>query len=305
MTLVLTEVSNAGIAMIADSMISYVDPATFQMQLKPPTDQKKLFKVCQPVAGVSYWGAIALVQGFGPEWLEKLISDSTAGTLKEFAESLAYALNLECHGKIIDQPMGVHVAGFDQWSDGKRRPTFFHVHNGHLRAKLISGDAKVIAQAGTGSTQPNIIPTTHDACLRRSIVARWKNGIQIDPEVEPRKQFEAHQDFPKTEEALSRNLSNLATGHITKNGDYYRFILQQEYEALQSARGIPPPFQNPDETGYTLEIALARLCYAADEVLKEKQRHGEPQWFGGTYTRLGICASGFSINDERTASGGP
>ncbi len=91
---------------------------------------------------------------------------------------------------------------------------------------------------------------------------------------------------------------------LRQNGDYYRFTLQQEYQALQRARGKATQFPNPDETGYTLELALDRLCFAADTVIKEKRLKGEQQWFGETYSRLGIAAERFSVSDEQPANNG-
>ena len=138
MTLVLTEVPNAGIAMAADSAITYFDEKRVYIDKK---GWLKLLRVPSIRAAVSYWGVIGAVtkKVRFDAWLKKVIDAESYNDLPSFAESLAQALNKECGGKPlgVDQNVGVHVAGYHEWADGTKRPMFFHVHNGHGLTRIV------------------------------------------------------------------------------------------------------------------------------------------------------------------------
>jgi hypothetical protein len=134
MTLVLTELTEAGLAMAADSAISRLDP---QGNIKEVDENRwqKLLRVPRIKAAVSYWGTIGAVTNERFDlWLNRIISQGVYSDLSSFADYLARALNSACQDKPLyeDCPVGMHVAGFAPWPDGSRRPTLYHVHNGHL-----------------------------------------------------------------------------------------------------------------------------------------------------------------------------
>jgi hypothetical protein len=60
MSLILTEISNAGIAMVADPAISMLNPVTHKVEAHQK-DWLKLLKVQRINAAVSYWGNIGAV----------------------------------------------------------------------------------------------------------------------------------------------------------------------------------------------------------------------------------------------------
>jgi hypothetical protein len=124
MTLVLTEVSQAGIAMVADSAISPLRKGL--IVTRDQQQWKKLLKVRRIQAGVSYWGGIGYItrERFD-EWLERKIEQGTYKDLASFADYLATEMNNAARGKPIPQPAGIHVAGLHSWPDGSRRPSFF------------------------------------------------------------------------------------------------------------------------------------------------------------------------------------
>ncbi len=62
MSLILTEISNVGIAMVADSAISMLNPKTLKTEAHE-RDWLKLLKVPRLRAAVFYWGNIGAVSG--------------------------------------------------------------------------------------------------------------------------------------------------------------------------------------------------------------------------------------------------
>lgn len=151
MTLILTEISKVGVIMAADSVITYeFDKKTGRpieksdRNEKGQTNWQKLLKVPSIRGGISYWGTIGAITRNLPlrgkddlrfdHWLKNLIDKGNYTDLSAFADYLADELNAACSGKTLknDEKAGIHVAGYYKWSDGIRRPTFFHVHNGHL-----------------------------------------------------------------------------------------------------------------------------------------------------------------------------
>src|SRR4051812_38626445 len=98
MSLVLTELSEAGIAMAADSAIS--------MQSKGQTVSremwKKLLKVPKIKAGISYWGTIGLITSERFDvWLEWKIAQGAYADLRSFADYIAAELNNAAMNRLI------------------------------------------------------------------------------------------------------------------------------------------------------------------------------------------------------------
>jgi hypothetical protein len=66
-------------------------------------------------------------------WLHDKIRVGDYHDLPSFADYLANELNKAAGKKPLrnQQQVGIHVAGYHRWPDDVRRPTFYHVHNGH------------------------------------------------------------------------------------------------------------------------------------------------------------------------------
>jgi hypothetical protein len=141
MTLILTELSQAGIAMAADSAISTVVKG--KIVTKDQKHWKKLLRVPRIKAGISYWGDIGLITKIPfDEWLEGKIKKGSYTDLPSFADYLAAEMNRAVGDKPLgnNHQVGVHVAGFQTWADGVSRPTFYHIHNGHSHVVFDSND---------------------------------------------------------------------------------------------------------------------------------------------------------------------
>lgn len=202
MTLVLTELSKAGIAMAADSKITTMNNGKIVERERKYWD--KLLRVPKIQAAVSYWGMIGAVtrQQFDT-WLKNNVIDTGNYTdLDSFADHLADRLNSACNNKplINGFDVGIHVAGYHNWSDGCSRPFFYHIHNGHGRFKL----NEIMDPSGA--------------------------VVSIDPvwDSDPRKLFEKHQDFPKAAKSLQENLHDLNISYITRNGDFFIYAVFHE-----------------------------------------------------------------------------
>src|SRR5581483_520217 len=196
MTLVLTELTNAGIVMAADSAITKIQGGKIV-----EVDQEgwsKLLPVPSIKAAVSYWGMIGAVTRIRfDDWLNRVISSGGYSDLSSFADCLVDALNKVCHNRPLadGQAVGIHVAGYAEWADGQKRPFLYHVHNGHLAIEIKHELANSGGQQQIVAVHPKLVS-------------------------DPRKLFEKHQDFPY-HDSLDRSLQELRGGHITRNGDYF------------------------------------------------------------------------------------
>jgi hypothetical protein len=214
MSLVLTELTNAGIAMAADSAISMRNQGGLVERNRQ--QWSKLLRVPSIWAAVSYWGVIgAVTPSRFDHWLQRVIDSGHYTDLNTFADVLVEALNNACHGRPLanGNEVGIHVAGYYPWADGVGRPFFFHVHNGHA-----------------------IIRINHETDNMRNLIAvhpRW--------DADPRSLFEKHQDFPALDKTIEQNLEALRIGYITRNGDYffYSVIADYLYQAFLYLNLIP------------------------------------------------------------------
>lgn len=147
MTLILTELSKYGIAMVADSAI--IEP------LRKPDGTiadkvyfgaKKLFQVSKLIAGISYWGW-GDIPFPGADWTDKNKLERTELWLPHFLSKnakkynsisdLSLLLEEELRKRIPaidlkDYPEGeggIHLAGYEV-CNGQHIPTFWHIHNG-------------------------------------------------------------------------------------------------------------------------------------------------------------------------------
>jgi hypothetical protein len=128
------------------------------------TFERKLMRVQDLNAGVSYWGMIGHIADPFHEWLEDRIQAVRCDDLHEFARRLAGELNTAHQNRPFprDQQMGLHVAGFHGWSDGSRRPAMFHVHNGHGCAKATVEDNVVTTVYLFGTQSAHLPPETYN-----------------------------------------------------------------------------------------------------------------------------------------------
>lgn len=132
MTLVITEISRFGIAMVADSAVTFTE-------VLPSGDNvhyvlsgaRKLQVIPHLNAGISVWGLGAVPTMSGElstaVWLEDFIKrHSSTVSLDGFANELVEELQSTIGDR--KQPMGFHLAGYVE-VNGQRLPTFYHVRN--------------------------------------------------------------------------------------------------------------------------------------------------------------------------------
>lgn len=202
MSLVLTELSIAGIAMVTDSAISKL--VNGQISTVDQQRWKKLLKVQQIGAGISYWGSIGYItQQKFDDWLEHRIQNGNYTDLPSFADYLAKEMNDACKGKPLpnEQPAGIHVAGFQKWKDGVLRPTFYHIHNGHGHVQF---EQKAVTVGGK-----QILVETNPQDV-------WR----------PRELFKRYNDFsPEHPNPVALINTLNTTGYLTRNGAYAPFVI--------------------------------------------------------------------------------
>jgi hypothetical protein len=306
MTLVITEISDAGVAMVADSMILFENRSGGQLTNLPPVYQQKLFKIPQLVAGASYWGSIGLVVPDFVNWFRGRIALSQAKTLKEFADDLAFALNYECQHRALpkDRSMGIHLAGYSEWDDRTPRPTFFHIHNGDLHTEWSNDPKKgsIIAVDPTGESMPRVSLTDHNAALREALIEESRAGHLIYPTIkmEPRKLFEAHRDFPRANKSTADNVAELKQGYATKNGNHFRFSLKQQSDGLLHFPDIEGRFSYPGDPVHDVGGALHRIIDQFKNVMEDVRWTTETATYGGKLWKLGITEPGiYTACDSR------
>ena len=265
MTLVLTEVSGVGIAMAADSAITRY----FKGKVVEVDQQgwSKLLHVPSISAGISYWGMIgALTPTQFDTWLRRVIKSGSYSDLPSFADCLADALNHACHGKPLaeGQDVGIHVAGYSEWSDGVKRPVFFHVHNGNARM---------------------LVHNKKDEGGR--VVAVHREWVS-----EPRKLFEKHQDFPMRAISLEENLAFLQRGYLTRNGQYFLYAIISEHlsQAFKYINLIPKVSIPGDPS--RLGSRKGFLHTMLDIMIQIYRCSNQWRTVGGTVTSLAIGPGG-------------
>ncbi len=267
MTLVLTELSSAGIAMAVDSAITKLSADGKIIEI----DQQgwsKLLRVPSIKVAISYWGMIgAVTQVQFDHWLQRVIDSENYTDLESFADHLVNALNNACHNKPLAerQPVGIHVAGYHTWSDGIIRPMFFHVHNGHLTTDI-----------------------QYEKDEEGNIIA-----IHPKPIADPRKLFEKHWDFPKRSMSINENLAILEHGYITRNGDYFLYAVISTYiqHALQYINLIPNVSMPRDPS--KLNSRKGFLHTILETMVRLYRCSNRSQIIGGTVSSLGIGPEGY------------
>jgi hypothetical protein len=267
MTLILTEVSDVGIVMAADSAITL-----FSGRRIVEVDQqgwRKLLRVPKINAAISYWGLIGAVTTIQFDiWLQRVIDGGNYNDLESFAEILTNALNSACRNHPLPNgnDTGIHVAGYSQWSDGIRRPVFYHIHNGH------------------GLFNINEIKDENGRIT--SVIPQWQS--------EPRGLFEVHQDFPRRDKSLDDNIADLHHGYITRNGAFfiYAILWQHMQNALQYInliQGVSLPRDIND-----LNSRKGFLHAMLEMIIRLYRCSNQSRIIGGTISSLGIGVDGYS-----------
>lgn len=131
MTLVLTELSHLGIAMAADSAVTYTNSLT-GLRYAQPNRARKLQEVPHLNAGVSCWGLGSVAGLNTDQWLSRFVASSgSLATLQDFANELARQLNnrLVPPNTLGDNRLGFQLAGFED-CNGVPTPSFYHIHDG-------------------------------------------------------------------------------------------------------------------------------------------------------------------------------
>ena len=130
MTLVLTELNSFGIAMAADSAVTFINPRSGNVYAEP-NRAIKLQVIPYLNAGISCWG-MGEIDGTATDiWVQRYIdSHNTLTSLSNFTEQLAQTLNnLLPPNQTGEFRLGFHVAGYENFN-GVPTPSFYHVHDG-------------------------------------------------------------------------------------------------------------------------------------------------------------------------------
>lgn len=132
MTLIITELSQFGIAMAADSAVTFTEKLSPEKTVHYVlSGARKLQVVPYLNAGVSMWGLgsipIPNAEVSTHIWLSDFIERHSAiSSLDEFAGTLAQELQDSVGDK--RQPLGFHLAGYVE-VENKKLTTFYHVRN--------------------------------------------------------------------------------------------------------------------------------------------------------------------------------
>jgi hypothetical protein len=269
MTLVLTELSTAGIAMAADSAITRLSNGTID-----EIDQegwRKILRVPKIRAAISYWGMIGSVTQVQFDiWLQRVIAEEdNYDNLAELAEYIVRKLNEACNNQPLNngEDTGIHVAGYQQWADGVERPFFYHVHNGHGRFNVQE--------------------------------KRDNNGnlLSVNPiwQSDPRKLFEAHQDFPYPTQPIEMSLDVLQDGYITRNGAFfiYAVLWQQMQYAFQYINKIQNVSLPRDPSNISSRKGFLHIMLQM--MIQFYRCSNQSRIVGGEVTSLGIGPNGYSL----------
>jgi len=276
MTLVLTELSNAGIAMAADSAITTIRGRVIEVD---EHGWLKLIRVPSIKAAVSYWGMVGAVSKRMQfdQWLRRVIDSKNYSDLPSFADHLVNSLNEACKHKPLPDKhdMGIHVAGYHDWDDGVRRPYFYHVHNGHGRYGVMH------------------VPDTQGSIS--VVIPKWQS--------DPRKLFEKHLDFPNESRTLEANLMLLQYGYITRNGDFfiYSVIWEKLSEAFDYINKIPNVSIPRDSSNLGSRKGL--LHTILETIIRLYRCSNQSRIVGGTVSSLAISPKGY-LPERRTRTPG-
>lgn len=128
MTLIITEISSFGIAMVADSAVTVHAPGQLPRIL--PNAAQKLQTMSTLNAGVACWGLGTIGNQDTDQWLSSFLASSQAQSVGQLATALETGLKLSGLQPNSQQAsLGFHVAGYETVA-GITGPSFYHVHDG-------------------------------------------------------------------------------------------------------------------------------------------------------------------------------
>lgn len=285
---------------------------------------KKLIKVDRIAAGISYWGTIGLItQDRFDEWLEHKIASGSFTDLLSFANYLAKELNDAAGDKLMrqNQPAGIHVAGMHEWEDGKLRPTFYHVHNGHLHVELEipNDESSIFVLSGTlsppyttqttyptgsfldtgSSVTPQLDPLLLQAIEQRSratsrTVAQTRKRFQVHPDLAPRLTLD-----DGTVEGLDPSTADvkLKQPYMTHNGEYLLYKVVASTDSLSDLAFSNFKVQEPSgplRLGDRVGILMRQMKL----VIEKYRAHNLNRIIDGKPWVLGIKLDGNYIRDD-------
>lgn len=130
MTLIITRITKAGIAMVADSAVTSTDPLT-QCRTVSPSATQKLCAIRGLAAGVSCWGRGTINGEDTSQWLQAFMDTvNHSDSIPIFASRLAAELNNALYGQLNGTgTLGFHVAGYERQGNGLIAD-LWHVHDG-------------------------------------------------------------------------------------------------------------------------------------------------------------------------------
>lgn len=220
-TLVITKLSKFGVAMVADSAITYDGRRSF-------VGYQKLFPVPQINAGISIWGNLDINGTDADEWIKYFINKDVTKDieLSELAEKLREKLDETFGDNLIEENnrMGLHVAGFDR----NRGPTLYTINNGDY--KIMMSERGSI-EVSVDSTEENII---ENPPLRRFEI----DTVYLDEKEQTGRKngdFGAY-DFLAEKfktifvELQQYNLSVPYPNNLEMTGEYLRFMINSTKE---------------------------------------------------------------------------
>lgn len=152
MTLVLTEISPFGIAMAADSAVTFINRQTGATFVRPNLAHK-LQSIAYLNAGISCWGMGSIGSTDTDKWISDFIANNSAiSNPGDFAQHLADELNALLTPNTTGQNrIGFHLAGYEEFN-GSPAPSFFNIHD---------GPSTVLASRGI-TIDPNRVNANHD-----------------------------------------------------------------------------------------------------------------------------------------------
>ncbi len=132
MTLIITEISEYGIAMVADSALTWRFRHPSAGLPRTLMGVRKLQQIPHLRAGISFWGCALLPTAEGDslladDWMRHFVQQhADTQSLDEFAETLVQ--KLQATASTIGEPVGFHLGGYAQKED-QSVPTLYHVRN--------------------------------------------------------------------------------------------------------------------------------------------------------------------------------
>jgi hypothetical protein len=230
----------------------------------------KIIRETKVPAVVGYWGFIGKINsGQFDQWLAKLIASADYSDLRSLAEAVAIGLNNACRNKPLadNEAAGIHVAGFQEWMDGQRRPSIFHVHNG-----------------------PGYVQTEHVT----QPLPQGERLIEVRPQsvIGPRTLFAAHQDFPSQNTSLEENVRVLEAIVTIRNGDFFYYSVV--WDSLQRAfnyLNLIPGFSIPRDNSLGARKGL--LVAALETTVRLYRCSNKSRIVGGKVVSEAIGANGF------------